>query len=82
MSIRGKGSVFGSQPTEHTLQHFRDLWQPALYSRQRMNDWVKRGSKRLGDRLREKTLSLLECAPTPGLPAHVLAEIEYIRKRA
>jgi trimethylamine:corrinoid methyltransferase-like protein len=66
--------------TQHTLQHFRDFWQPALYSRLRMNDWVKRGSKRLGDRLREKTVALIDRARTPELPAQVLAEIEYIRK--
>jgi trimethylamine---corrinoid protein Co-methyltransferase len=68
--------------TEHTLQHFRDFWQPALYSRQRMNDWVKRGSKRLEDRLREKTVALMERARTPELPANVLAEIEYIRRQS
>jgi trimethylamine--corrinoid protein Co-methyltransferase len=68
--------------TEHTLQHFRDFWQPALYSRLRMNDWIKRGGKRLGDRLREKTVALMERARTPELPAQVLTEIEYIRGRA
>jgi trimethylamine---corrinoid protein Co-methyltransferase len=67
--------------TEHTLQHFRDFWQPALYSRQRLNDWVKRGSTRLGDRLRDKTIALMERAHTPELSAAVLAEIEYIRKQ-
>jgi hypothetical protein len=47
-----------------------------------MNDWVKRGSKRLGNRLCEKTIAVMERAHTPELPAHVLAEIEYIRKGA
>jgi hypothetical protein len=46
-----------------------------------MNDWVKRGSKRLEDRLREKTVALMGRARTPELPANVLAEIEYIRKQ-
>lgn len=68
--------------TEHTLNHFREFWQPALYSRQRISDWARRGSKRLGDRLRDKTIALMERARTPELPANVLAEIEYIRKRA
>jgi trimethylamine--corrinoid protein Co-methyltransferase len=67
--------------SEHTLQHFRDFWQPALHSRLRMNDWVKRGSKGLGDRLREKTIALMDRARTPELPAQVLAEIEYIRRQ-
>lgn len=67
--------------TEHTLNHFRDFWQPTLTSRLRLNDWVKRGSKRLIDRLREKTLALMARASTPELPAGVLAEIEYIRRQ-
>ncbi len=69
--------------SEHTLQHFRDFWQPTLYSRLRMNDWKKRGNKRLADRLREKTIALMDAAHvrTSELPANVLAEIEYIRKQ-
>ena len=47
-----------------------------------MNDWIKRGSKRLGDRLREKTIALMERARTPELPANVLAEIETIRRQS
>ena len=65
--------------TDHTLQHFRDFWQPALYTRLRMEDWVKKGSKRLGDRLRERTIALMAEAKTPQLPDGVRVEIEYIR---
>jgi trimethylamine---corrinoid protein Co-methyltransferase len=68
--------------SEHTLNHFRDFWQPALYSRLRINDWKQRGSKRLAGRLREKTIALMRRAHTPELPVSVLMEIEYIRKRA
>jgi hypothetical protein len=46
-----------------------------------MNDWAKRGSKRLGDRLRERTIALMDRARTPELPPNILAEIEYIRTR-
>lgn len=66
--------------TEHTLQHFKDFWQPTLYSRLRHDDWVKKGGKDLGRRLREKTVSLLDKARTPELPATTLDEIEYIRR--
>ena len=31
--------------TEHTLQHFKEFWQPSLYSRLRRDDWLKRGGK-------------------------------------
>lgn len=66
--------------SEHTLQHFKDFWQPTLYSRLRHDDWVKKGGKDLGRRLREKTVSLLDKARTPELPATTLDEIEYIRR--
>jgi trimethylamine---corrinoid protein Co-methyltransferase len=69
---------------EHTLEHCRDVWQPGLFNRRRTEDWLKRGGISLGARLREKTVALMDAAGahTPELPAAVLAEIEYIRKRA
>jgi len=45
--------------TDHTMDHFRDLWEPSLLSRARVEDWAAAGRKRLGDRLREKTLALM-----------------------
>lgn len=66
--------------SEHTLQHFKEFWQPTLYSRLRYGDWVKKGAKDLGQRLREKTVALMDKARTPELPASTLNEIEYIRR--
>ncbi len=63
---------------KHTLKHFRDHWQPKLFTRQRADEWIAAGSKRLGERLREKTVALIEgFKPTP-LPDKVYAEVEYI----
>lgn len=76
----GPGGDFLTQ--KHTLKHFRDLWEPALFSRQRMEDWVAQGSKRLGQRLREKTLALIESHEPQPLPDSVRAEVEYILKGA
>jgi trimethylamine--corrinoid protein Co-methyltransferase len=65
---------------QHTLDHFRELWQPSLFERRRAEDWIARGSKRLGDRLREKTLSVIrEHEPEP-LPDTAKTDIEYILK--
>ena len=62
----------------HTLKHFRELWQPTLFSRQRMEGWVADGRQRLGDRLREKTLAIMaEHRPEP-LPDGMREEIAYI----
>ena len=41
---------------EHTLRHFRELWNPTLFSRERKDIWVRKGQKRLGDRLRRRPL--------------------------
>ncbi|MDH7489213.1 MAG: trimethylamine methyltransferase family protein, partial [Anaerolineae bacterium] len=76
----GPGGDFLTQ--KHTLKHFRDLWAPALFSRQRMEDWVAQGSKRLGQRLKERTLAILEEHKPQPLPDSVRAEVEYILKGA
>jgi trimethylamine--corrinoid protein Co-methyltransferase len=65
---------------EHTVAHFRDLWRPGLFDRQRAQDWRARGAKRMGQRLREKTVSILESHRPEPLPDGVRAEIEQILK--
>ena len=64
----------------HTLRHFRELWQPMLWDRQRADAWSASGSKRLGDRLRDKTISLMESHQPEPLPDAVRQEIIYILK--
>jgi trimethylamine--corrinoid protein Co-methyltransferase len=66
--------------TDHTLRHFRALWQPKLFSRQRMDDWVQGGRLRLGDRLRDKTISIIDSHRPEPLPDRVHAEIDTILK--
>jgi trimethylamine--corrinoid protein Co-methyltransferase len=63
---------------DHTLAHFRELWQPALLDRQRADRWRASGSKRLGDRLREKTVALIDSHKPQPLPDAVRKEIDYI----
>jgi trimethylamine--corrinoid protein Co-methyltransferase len=63
---------------EHTLSHFRELWQPTLMNRQRMTDWMSSGSKRLGQRLQEKTVAILEAHHPEPLPDNVREEIAHI----
>jgi trimethylamine--corrinoid protein Co-methyltransferase len=64
----------------HTLKHFRNLWQPALVNRQRMDEWVRGGKRRLGDRLREKTVSIIEAHTPEPLADTVREELAYILK--
>jgi trimethylamine--corrinoid protein Co-methyltransferase len=66
--------------SRHTLEHFRELWQPALLDRRRAADWVADGSKRLGQRLREKTIEIIETHKPEPLSGSVRDEITYILK--
>jgi len=63
---------------EHTLKHFRQMHQPALWSRQRMDDWRAAGGKRLGQRLRDKTVSIMESHTPAPLPGKVKDAVERI----
>jgi trimethylamine--corrinoid protein Co-methyltransferase len=74
----GPGGDFLTQ--KHTLKHFRELWQPALFDRRRAEEWAATGGKRLGDRLREKTLSIIRERKPEPLPARVQKEIDHILK--
>ncbi len=67
---------------DHTLSHFRDLWQPTLFDRRRMEDWVAAGSTRLDQRLQEKTVAIMEEHEPAPLPDEVRGEINYVLKNA
>jgi trimethylamine--corrinoid protein Co-methyltransferase len=66
---------------EHTLEHFRELWQPTLFDRRRADGWVAAGSKRLGQRLREKTVTIIEEHRPEPLPDGVQEELAYILRQ-
>ena len=72
----GPGGDFLTQ--KHTLNHFREHWQPTLFTRKRAGDWVASGSKRLGERLREKTVAIIEQHQPAPLPDSVREEVAYI----
>jgi len=72
----GPGGEFIS--TDHTMDHFRDFWEPSLFNRQRVNDWVEAGSKRLGERLRERTVAILDEHEPEPLPDEARRAIEDI----
>jgi trimethylamine--corrinoid protein Co-methyltransferase len=64
----------------HTLKHFRDLWQPSLFTRQRADEWVAKGSQRLGKRLQDKTVAIIEDHQPDPLPDGVREEVARILK--
>lgn len=67
---------------DHTLAHFREFWQPKLFDRRRSADWRAAGSKRLSQRLREKTVALMDDHKPEPLAENVKAEIQYILSQA
>ncbi len=67
--------------TDHTMAHFREFWQPSLLSRVRVGDWIAGGRRPLRDRLREKTVALMDRRPTGGLPDKVREGVEKILHR-
>jgi trimethylamine--corrinoid protein Co-methyltransferase len=68
--------------TNHTLRNFRRLWRPALFSRLGGEEWALQGGKRLSERVRERTVSIIESHRPEPLPANVRQEIDYILKSA
>ncbi|MBS1250994.1 MAG: Glycine betaine methyltransferase [Anaerolineales bacterium] len=63
---------------DHTFKHFREYWFPTLFERRRSGDWESAGSRRLGDRLREKTIAIMDEHEPEPLPDDVREEIDYI----
>jgi len=76
--IHGVGPGGDYLTQKHTVKHFRELWQPALFDRRRFEEWTAAGSKRLGERLRDKTLSIIQEHKATPLPDGVRQEIDYI----
>jgi trimethylamine--corrinoid protein Co-methyltransferase len=76
----GPGGDFLS--TDHTLDHFRDFWDPRLFNRQRAQGWIEAGEQRLGDRLRERTVQILDEYEPEPLSDGTKEEIDYILRSA
>ena len=72
----GPGGSFIAE--EHTLRHFREAWQPGLFRRYRMADWVRQGSNGLDARLRERTLAKMEAHRPKPLPSPVLQAVSDV----
>jgi len=75
----GPGGQFLSH--NHTMNHWRELWLPTLFDRQRLESWLEKGGKDLRSRVREATVALLDAHQPEPLPAGVDAEIEYILRQ-
>lgn len=63
---------------DHTMAHWRELWLPQIFDRQRLEPWEEQGAKRTTDRLRDATVSMMEDHQVAPLPASIEQEIERI----
>ena len=64
---------------DHTFDRFRtDIWQPQLLNRKNWEDWTADGSKRHGDRVRERVIEVLETETEPLLDEAMYKELHRI----
>jgi len=61
---------------DHTFDRFRtDIWRPQLLNRKNWEDWTADGSKRYGDRVRERVIEVLETETEPLLDEAMYKEL-------
>jgi len=76
----GPGGHFLSD--DHTLDHFRENWQPDLTDRRTYEDWKARGAKSMGQLAKEKVKKILDRHKPEALAADVEKKIDNILERA
>jgi trimethylamine--corrinoid protein Co-methyltransferase len=64
---------------DHTLNNFKNVWYSDLFDRTFYQVWEEQGAVQFADRLREKTLAVMQHQPQP-LPAAILAEMEAMAR--
>jgi trimethylamine--corrinoid protein Co-methyltransferase len=75
----GPGNVFLGE--DHTLAHFRELWNPQVLSWEGRREWEMAGAKTLRERAREKVFEIWETHKVDPLPDEVLAGMRGIIER-
>ena len=72
----GPGGFFLGE--QHTLKHFRDMWEPTLMSWEARSIWEENGSKTMGQRARERAVQLITEHEVADLPAEVIASMKAV----
>ncbi len=72
----GPGGEFLSHA--HTMSHWRELWLPRVFDRQRLGPWEEAGSMDVKDRLRKRTVALMDEHQVEPLEKRVEEEIVAI----
>jgi trimethylamine---corrinoid protein Co-methyltransferase len=74
----GPGGHYLTQ--DHTMMHFRDAWYSQLFDRNSFNTWSENGEKDLTQRVRERTLDLMDAPPPSSLEAEKVRALDEISK--
>jgi trimethylamine--corrinoid protein Co-methyltransferase len=73
----GPGGHFLNE--DHTLRHFKtETWYPTLMDRRHYQDWVRLGSKSMGDRAQEKLNTILDTHRVKPLRPDIQTKIDAI----
>jgi trimethylamine--corrinoid protein Co-methyltransferase len=64
---------------EHTRRHFREVWYSDLFDRAIQDVWQAEGAKRFEERLREKTLKVMEHKPA-ALAPEIVKELDRMER--
>jgi trimethylamine--corrinoid protein Co-methyltransferase len=67
--------------TEHTLEHFRELWAPTLFDRLDFETWSSKGSLTLQQRANQKAREIIASHRAEPLPKDVRAKLTDIVAR-
>lgn len=63
---------------KHTLEHFREMWEPSLMSWEDRTTWEANGSKTMGQRARERAVQLITEHEVEPLPDEVLTQMRAV----
>jgi trimethylamine--corrinoid protein Co-methyltransferase len=64
---------------DHTMDHFREVWYSKLFDRTIYDVWYEQGAENFEDRLREKTLEVMNHKPA-ALPPEIVKELNIMAK--
>lgn len=67
---------------KHTMEHFRENWQPGITDRRTFESWQSKGSTTMGQRAAHKVKSILENHTPVPLSPEVDSEIDKVLERA
>ncbi len=76
--IRAAGPGGNHLGSRHTRVHRQDFWHSDLFDRSVFDRWESDGARTLGDRVRERTETLLGLPPLFELPAEARARLQVM----